>query len=180
MRKLRLAWLTLLTFFAVGYLFAAVAHAAALVGTDGSIGDLLRPVYDAIIAGDYAFAIASAIVLLAAVLRRWGSKVLPWFGTQPGGVAILMIGSFGASLSTALAAGEPISWDLVYGAFKTAAVAGSLYSWLKRLVIDPLRPWMETKAPAPLRYVYLAVAWVFDRVVPPVPQDPSDETERAA
>lgn len=180
MRKLRLAWLVALTFFALAYLFAAAAWAAAAAGTDGSIADLLRPVYDAIIAGDYAFAIASAIVLIAAVLRRYGSKVFPWFGTQTGGVAILMIGTFGTSLSTALAAGEPVSWDLVYGALKAAAVAGSLYSWIKRLVIDPLRPWMESNAPAPLRYVFLAVAWIFDRVVPPDVQEPPEAEERAA
>ncbi len=153
-----------LTFLALAYIFCATANAAAQA-TDESIVDLARQLYEILRDGGYSIAaVAAGLLFVSAVLRRFGARVVPWFATSNGGRVIVLIGSFGAMLTAALATGSAVSAALVFGALHAAFLASAGYSWIKKVLIDPLRPWMESKAPAPLRWLYLAIAWMFARI----------------
>lgn len=146
--------------------FGATAYAAdSVAGTESSLLDLLKPVYDAFRGGNYVAGAALAVVFSVAALRRYA----------PGRIAKFMRSDFGATLSTFLVAGAGSiaaaspdgSWSL--GMFKTAggiavAAAGG-YTVIKKLLVDRLvaSKWYQDKAPSWLKMGLRVVLWVFDK-----------------
>lgn len=138
--------------------FAATAFAAgAAAPADGSWLDLARPVFDAVMSGNYLAASALALVLLVAVARRYGSDRVLFLGTDAGGALLVLVGAFGGAVASASLGGAPWSVDLMWTAAKVAAGAAGGYSLIKRLVMP-----LVNKAPAWLRAPLQLILWIFE------------------
>jgi hypothetical protein len=158
----------LLAFVAVLVLaFAGTALAAgAIAPEDGALIDLARPVFDAVMAGNYIAAAALALVAAVAVAKRYGAPRWSFLGTGAGAALLVVVGSFGGAIATATLAGAGLSAGLLYMAGKVAVIAGGGYSLIKALLVEPvLRP-LAARAPKWLQPVFALVFWFFDRPTP--------------
>lgn len=151
--------LTALSMFALAFVgFTATAIAAGAVAPDdGSLLDLAKPVYDAVVNGNYWLAAAVGVVFLTAATRKYlpdayGGK---FARGQWGGRATAFIYAFAGALATTFAApGAAMSMAVLLTAFKvgTAAIGG----WM---VLHGLAKWLTTtkfwneKMPAPVKMV---------------------------
>lgn len=164
---LPIAALAAITWMVLSLLRGAPAYAEA--GPPYSDGDLVSIILQGVLGGgSYFAAAAGALVLLTAILRRGGSQLLPWLGTDVGGTTLAFGGSVGGALLTAALAHVTPSWGLIWASIQVGATAVGGYVALKRLVIAPLRS-RAASWPWPLRALYSMVAWIFDRQAPPPP-----------
>jgi hypothetical protein len=93
------------------------------------------------------------VMALVFALRKWGSMLGPkfdaWLHTDPGGVLLVFLTSFGAAVgASALSSGGGISWDLVAGAFKVAIGAMGGFSVVTKFILPLLKPvwaWVAKK-----------------------------------
>lgn len=145
--------------------FTATAFASAGLTDDGSLLDYARPVLDAALAGNYPYAFALALVLVAAVARKWGAKHWTFLATDAGGAATVLLAAFGGALATATAAGAWPTGAMLWTAAQIAAMASGGWSLVKKLVIDPLRPWASRQS-AWVQSVFAVLSWVFDKPDP--------------
>ncbi len=148
--------------------FTATAFAAgAASGDDGSLLDLLRPVFDAITHGQYYLGAALALVFLCTLARRYGAKRFPFLATDAGSAALVLVGAFGGALATGLAAvgTNALTFALALAAGKVALAAAGGYSLIKKLVVDPLlaSQWYANRAPAWLKAILAVVLWAFTK-----------------
>lgn len=144
--------------------FTATALAAETV--DGDLIDVARPVLDAILAGQYTAAAALGLVLAVALLRRYGSRALPWLHSDVGGAVLALGTSLGGALATALMAGASLSGGLLWTALGVAIAAAGGYAMIKKLIIVPLLRPLRDRAPAWLRAPLDLILWIFDRPDP--------------
>lgn len=143
--------------------FAGTATAAtAALPADTSISDLARPIYDAIMHGQYWAALALGLVLITAVLKRYAAPKLPWLTGDVGAPTLVLLASFGAASATAFLAGAAPSLALAWASAQIAFVAAGGFALAKKL-FAPLLGRLSAKAPAWLRPIIAAVLWVFDR-----------------
>ncbi len=163
-----LAILTL-AFFTVS--FTATAYAADTV-SDGTLLDMAKPIFDAVTHGQYWLGASLALVLAVALFKRYApaGKLQDFAHSDAGGSLLVLLGSFGGALGTALLAGGTgmISMALVWTALKVALGAAGGYSLLKKLIIDPLMAstWYQEKAPSWLKSVMMLVLWAFIKPSP--------------
>lgn len=158
--------------YAVSLVSAALLGVLAFTGTalaagavspdDGSLLDLARPVLDAIMSGHYAAGAALALVLAVALARRYGVRYLPWLASDEAGAALVLAGSFGGAMATALLAGAPLSLALAWMSLQVAAGGAGVYVLAKKLLTRPLR-WLQGKLPAWARPAIDVVLWIFNR-----------------
>jgi hypothetical protein len=151
------AFLALIVAF-ISFLGTGVAFAAT---EDGGLLDLARPLFDAVMSGNYAYAAALALVLGVALARRYGSKRWPWLGGDTGGSLLVLLGSFGGAVATALAGGAGLSLALFWTACKVAAGASGGYTLIKRLAIPLLRQ-VIGKLPKVLQKPFGLILWMFE------------------
>lgn len=153
--------------------FTATASAASAVSPDdGSLLDLAKPVLDAIMHGQWAFAAALALILAVTLTKRYLGDKIPWLHSDAGGAVLALLGAFGGALATSLAAGAAPTWIMAWMAVKVAVGAAGAYSMIRKLLV----PWiakLRDKLPGALRPVLDLVLWVFDK------QDPIARAERA-
>lgn len=146
-------FLTAVVWFGVALLsFAGVAVAAQVVdpaGDGSGIVEAIRPLYDAVLSGRWAFAACISLVLLTTVLRRYGAKYLPWLGTDEGGASLLLAGSFGGALATALGAAQWPTAGMLWTALTVAVSAAGGYTLVKKLGV-PLLERLAKVLPAPV------------------------------
>ena len=142
-------------------MFTGTALAAAAVEGvgGGELLDFLRPIADAVLGGEYALASALALVFAVVLARRYGAKVWPFLGTGPGAAILVLLGSFGGALATALT-GAGLSWGLVQAALLVAVSAAGGYSLARTLVLKPLLAKWGDKLPSWLR---LPIEWVINQ-----------------
>lgn len=163
----RIELLVLLAMIALVSFTATAFAATAAAGDDGSLLDLLRPVFDAITHGQYYLGVALALVFLCTLARRYGSERFPFLATKMGAAALVLVGSFGGALATGLAAigTNALSWALVLGASQVALAAAGGYSLLSNLLVDPLlaSDWYKTRAPAWFKTLMSVVMWAFTK-----------------
>jgi hypothetical protein len=146
--------------------FGATAYAAdSVAGSETSILDLLKPVYEAFRGGNYIAGAALAVVLTVAMLRRYA----------PGRIGKFMNSDVGGTLSAFLVAGAGSvaaaspdaswSWSILKTAGSIAVAAAGGYTVIKKLLVDRLTAsnWYNTKAPAWLKMALRVVLWVFDK-----------------
>lgn len=124
---------------------------------------LVKPVYEAIMSGNYTLAAAMALVLAVAVLRKYGAKRWPFLASDAGGSLLALLGSFGGAVGTALMAGAAISGGLLWSAAGIAFAASGGYTLVKRLLVDPVLKPLFDKAPGWLKPVLNLALWVFGR-----------------
>lgn len=154
------------------FLVALIAFPAAALAQASGDPDplaLLRVVWDAISASNYQLAAAGAVVLIGAVLTRWGGQIWSWFSTGTGRAAIVLLTSFGAALFAAVQSGAAISIAVLWAALKLGATAAGVYSLAKALVLEPLQRWVTRGAPGFVGSITKAIAWLINRVAPSDP-----------
>jgi hypothetical protein len=145
------------------FLFSFTGTAlAADLATDPSVTDLIKPIFEAVKSGNSFLAAAMTLVLLVALARRYGISRFPFLGSDAGGAAMTLVGSFGGALSTALLAGSAPSLGLLSTALGIAVAASGGYSMAKRLLV-PLLEKLATKCPAWMHPMFDLVLWVFGR-----------------
>lgn len=147
--------------------FAGTAAAAgAAVPDDGSLLDLAKPLFSAVMGGNYWLAASLALVLMVAVCRRylpkWFPKAFGWAAGDAGGALLVLLGAFGGAMATGLAAGAGPSVAMAVVAFKVALGAAGGFTMLKKLIAPALRA-MQDKAPAWARPILGLLAWVAER-----------------
>lgn len=165
---LKTASAVIVSLFLAFVAFGATSFAAgAAQPEDGSLLDLTRPVYDAVMHGQWWIAAAGALVLVAAAARKYLAPRYAWARSSAGSALIVLVGSFGGAALTALAAAGPgavLSAALAWTAFKIALAAAGGYGLIKALIVDPyLKPWAD-KAPAWLQPALAVLVWAFDHI----------------
>lgn len=150
------------------FAFATTAFAAGAVAPDdGSLLDLARPVYDAIMGGHYIAAAAFALVLAVALVRRYApdkSKVQTFVHSDAGAAVTTLLMAFGGAMATATLGGAAWHWAMLWTSATVAFAAAGSYAIIKKLVIEPLQAsaWYA-KAPAWLKAALQVVFWLFDK-----------------
>lgn len=144
--------------------FTGVTLAAS--GADAAsepVGDLVRPVIDAALHGNFLLAAATSLVLVVALVRRYGTgtKWFGWTSTSWGAPLLVLVGSFGAALALTLGAGEAPSWAMVYAASGVAVAAAGGWKILKELGVPLLRK-LQSRLPTKLQPLVGLVLWVFE------------------
>lgn len=147
--------------------FTATAFAAgAATGDEGSLLELLRPVYDAFRAGHHIAAGALALIFVVAVLKRYApGKLGKFVHSDVGGVLSALLISFAGAIAAATGAGQPWSWSILWTAGGIAFAAAGGYAMIKKLLVEPLlaSSWWKNKAPAWLKACAQVVLWIFDK-----------------
>lgn len=142
--------------------FAGVAMAqAGTVGSDGSILDMLRPVLEAFRGGDYAAAGALALVVLVAVARQYGARVWPALGSELGAIALVVVGSFAATLAAMISGPAPLTLAVAWTAAKIAFYASGGFALVKKFAY-PLLVKLRGKLPGWAAGILDVVLWVLD------------------
>ncbi len=133
--------------------FAGAATAAQLVDPNGDgsgVVEFVRPLYEAVLGGRWAFAACIGLVLLTTLARRYGSRYVPWLAGSEGGAVLLLAGSFGGALATALGAAQWPTSGMLWTALTVAVSAAGGYTLVKALAV-PLLERIAPSLPAPLR-----------------------------
>ncbi len=153
-------------FFVFLLAFAGTAFAAGAVApADGSLLDLARPVFDAVMHGQYWAAAALVLVVLTALIRKYGTKRFPVLESSAGAALLLLVGSFGGAFATAVLAGAGASLAIAWTALKVAFAAAGGYSLAKSLLAPLLRK-IQAKAPMWMQPIFSLAFYFFDRPTP--------------
>lgn len=116
----------------------------------GELTELAAPVFTAIVKGNYLYGTALGLVLLVAVIRRFGGAKYPVLASKKAAPYLVLASSFFAAIALALSSGGALSLAMVYGAFKVAIAAAGGYSLFKGLLST-----VEGKAPAWMSPIFL-------------------------
>lgn len=167
--------------------FTATAFAAGTADPTGdgtTLLEMARPVFDAVMHGQWWLAASLALVFVVAVVGKYGDKapgpVGKWLarfdGSDAGRATLVLLGSFGGAVATGLAAvgTGAMTWALAWTALKVAVGASGIYS-LGRKLLAPL----VGKAPAWLQPLLWVVLWAFDRKAGAPAADAVAEAEAA-
>lgn len=115
--------------------FTATALAAgAAAPDDGTWLDALRPVAEALVAGNYLAAAGLGLVAGVALTSKYGRRMWPFLGTGAGKAALVLVGSFGGAIATAALGGAAWSMALLWTALKVAFASAGGFSILKELL----------------------------------------------
>lgn len=157
-----------LTFAFVAYFsFMGVALASdAVVPTDGSLLDLAKPVYEAVMGGQWWLAAMFGLILLTTAVKKYApGRIKELVNGEYGQEATVIILAFAGAAATALLAAGPgavMTGALAWAALKVAVGAAGGYSLLKSLVA-PLIVKLQAKSPAWLQPVFGLMLWVFSK-----------------
>jgi hypothetical protein len=146
--------------YLVAFFFMLLSFAGtslALAQSNEELADLARPILDAVLGGDYAAAAAAGLVLVVALVRRFGGRWWPVVASKSVAPLLVALGSFFAAIANSLGAGEAFSASVAFASFKIAIYAGGGYSMLK-----PLVQLLARVAPAWARPLLASVSWIFD------------------
>lgn len=155
-------------FTAIAYLsFVGVALAqGAVVPNDGSLLDLARPIYEAIIGGQWWIAAMLGLILATTAAKRYlPGKVGAWVNSSTGQPLTVLVLAFAGAALTALMAGGPgavMSLSLAWIALKVAVGAAGGYTLLKSL-IAPILQKLADKAPSSLKPIFALLLWAFSK-----------------
>jgi len=145
--------------------FSATAHASdAVASGDGSLVDLAKPVFDAIMHSQWWVAASLVLVLLVAGFKRYATgKASEFAHSDVGGSTLILLGAFGSAFATGLMATGTgaFSFAVAKTALKVAIGAAGGYSLLKKL-LAPILTKLSAKAPAWAKAPLTMLLWVLD------------------
>lgn len=115
-------------------LFPALVVAQDDPGLDLDPVALISSLVSAVRGGQWS--VAGLILFIAAiyVLRRFGSKRIPWLSTDEGGAWLLFGTVLAGGFLPAALSGSPVTWALVKGTFLAAAALGGSWALGRRLL----------------------------------------------
>lgn len=164
MRKTTVILLTSL-FAYFGFVGMAVAG-NTVSPDDGNFMEFLKPVYEAVMHGQWWVAASGALVLAVVAMNRYfpSKKVRDWMHGDYGKPLSILLMSFGGALGTALLGpgAAAISLALAWTAAKIAVTAAGGYSLLKALAV-PFLTKFGPKFPAFLKPLADAALWFFSK-----------------
>jgi len=174
LKKIQAHLVALVLVYLVLLVTVRVAHAATQLvavaaASEDPLFELARLLWVAVSGGEFVSIAVAILVMLSALLARFGVRLTRWFGTSGGRAVITLLVTFFGGLSAALAAGTEVTWAVLRTVFVFAATTAGGYSLIKALVIEPLTPWMRDRAPDWLHLIWRGVSWVYDRLAPPAP-----------
>lgn len=163
--------LSLVAAFVVTLLIAFTASAfaaGAVLPEDGSLLDLARPVYEAVMAGQYLAAVCLALILSVALLKRYAGdgKLGAFVRSDLGGMITTFVMASAGALASASLAGA--SWSLTLlkmGAGVGVAAIGA-YKVIKILLSSLTSASWYQKAPTWVKAAMGALLWVVDKREP--------------
>ncbi len=164
MRKITTATLfAILAYFS----FIGVALAqGAVIPEDGSILDLAKPVYEAILGGQYWLGAMLGLILATTAAKRYlPGKAGEWVNGdygQPLTVVAIAFGGAAAATLVAMGPGAVLTGTLAWASLKIAASAAGGYALLKTLLV-PFLLKLEPKAPAWLKWIFPMLLWAFSK-----------------
>jgi len=110
----------------------APAAAAAPPAAAPDAGGLLKDAYRAATTKQWALLAGFILMGLVWIARIGAIKVIPWFSTTSGGVALAFGISACGTLGLALSSGAAVTVDLFVSAATTAATAAGLWQWVSK------------------------------------------------
>ena len=159
LKKIRLPAFVILAFMFGFVPFALAADAAT--PQDGTLLDLLKPVYDAFAGRNYLEAAALGVIVIVALMKRWSGsgKFGKFVHSDLGGSLAALLVSMAGCFATALATpGAHVTWSLMKTAAYVGIGAAGGFAVLKNLVIEPLAKHL----PAWAQPMLSLVMWIFD------------------
>lgn len=138
--------------------FSAAAHAAGAVAPpSGSLLDLAKPVFSAIMAGHYIACAALALILAMAALRRYaprapkiGTSLTKFLNSDAGNAISTLVVSFAGAVATGTAAGVHwggLSTHLLWTSLLVGVTAVGGYEVLLHLLAGPVLSKIEKRWP---------------------------------
>lgn len=146
----------------------AVFAGGAVTPEDSSLLDLAKPVYDAVMGGQYWLAASFALVLVVAAFKRYApGRAGEWARTDLGGSLLVLLASFGGALATGLLAvgTNAMTLALAFTALKVAFGAAGGYALIKKILVPILRRVAE-KVPAWMKPIFTVALWAFESHTP--------------
>lgn len=129
---------------------------------DGSLLDLLKPVYSAFSGGHYAYAGALVVILLVALTKRYLGKIA-WLHSDAGGSTLALVLSTATAMAAGLATpGAAVTWALMKTALLVGVGAAGGFAMIKNLIVEPFLVPLMAKAPAWLQPILGLVTWIFE------------------
>lgn len=142
--------------------FGATSHAAGMAhAADGSLLDLLAPIYQAFAGRDYWYAGSMTIVVAVALVKRYLGDRYAWLHSDEGGAVMAFLGATAGSVAAALGGGAGMTWSIASTAATIGVTAIGGYVAVKHLLIVRLTP-LVAKLPAWAQSLARSILWVFD------------------
>jgi len=134
--------LTSIAFFFLSFFGTAAAFAAA---DPEDLSAIAKAIYEGATSGQYAFAAAMGVVLLVALLRRYGGSRWPILSHKLVAPALVLVAAFGGAVASALGAGAPVNAGTLWAALKIAALSAGGYALLKPYIglLGSKFPWAQ-------------------------------------
>lgn len=130
-----------------------VGTSLALAQTNTELADLVKPVLDAVMSGQYMYAVPLALVLGVALLRRFGGARWPVLASAKVAPLLAVFGAFAATMAAALSTGASIDGHMVWTALTLVGASTAGYALLKPL-LKPLIGKLPSWAAAPLMLIF--------------------------
>jgi hypothetical protein len=118
-------------------LLIVLANTAAPLPSPDDAPAILNQILDAIGSGNWRLVAALIVVGLVWLMRRFATKIHPWFGTDRGGVAVALLGGLLAVAAGELAAGRHFTIQTVANGISLAVAAAGGWVMVRRLVSPP-------------------------------------------
>jgi hypothetical protein len=142
--------------------FVGTAWAANAVDPGGSLSDAARPVYDAVMSGQYWYAAALALVFAFAAVKRYAVPHVKFLQTDAGVSLLLGATAFLGACATGLAAGVAPSLAMLKIAALTAVAAGGGYKHILKPIVKPALEYLQKLAPGWAAPLFAMVLWIFE------------------
>jgi hypothetical protein len=91
-----------------------------------------KQIVDAAKAKDWPLFTMLCIVAVIAVVRRYGSKVVPWFATDRGGATLVLLAGMGTAFAEAAAAGR-VTWSTLAAGLGMTFMSAGAWAWAKKM-----------------------------------------------
>jgi hypothetical protein len=98
-----------------------------------SLGEVVKLAAKAISSRNWGLFACAMVLGLVYAVRRFGAARLRWLRSDAAGMGLSLLVAAALQLSSALAAGQPVTGSLLIGMLLTAAGASGLFSWGKKL-----------------------------------------------